>query len=377
MWAPISKHEKINIKTMSLYIDRHELNGTVSADEFARDNVNDIKVQHKFNCRKISYWFDENNKTAFCLFEAPNIECIRAMHKHVHGDIPNQIIEVDQQTVDTVLNELLTTQDNKVNIDDVSDTAFTTIMATTFETNELNTINTQKVKKFYSKSALELIHRFNGNIISQTGSSFLVAFHSGAAATNCALKMNKSFHSFEGKKDQCHIIKTGLSGCVRQTNKPGAYIETIKLAKRLCYLSRSKILMTLEVRNLYLNEGRKGIMEGEGIKLISPDDVKFITILMNYMERNWKDQNLQVSHFQNELACSKSQIYRKMMSLMGQSPNSFIKEYRLNRSKDLLRKKSGNISEIAFDSGFSSPSYFSKCFQKEYGIKPSEYFQFT
>jgi AraC-like DNA-binding protein len=62
-----------------------------------------------------------------------------------------------------------------------------------------------------------------------------------------------------------------------------------------------------------------------------------------------------------------------MMLLTGKSPNTFIKDYRLNEAVKLLNKNAGNISEIAFETGFSSPSYFSKCFQKKYGHFPSGY----
>ena len=62
-----------------------------------------------------------------------------------------------------------------------------------------------------------------------------------------------------------------------------------------------------------------------------------------------------------------------MMSLIRMSPNSFLKNYRLNMAIDLLDKQESNISEIAYHTGFSSPTYFSKCFLETYGILPSNY----
>jgi AraC-like DNA-binding protein len=60
-----------------------------------------------------------------------------------------------------------------------------------------------------------------------------------------------------------------------------------------------------------------------------------------------------------------------MISLTGLSPNAFVQEYRLKNALKLLNKNVGNISEIAFESGFSSPSYFSKCFKKKFGLLPA------
>jgi AraC-like DNA-binding protein len=94
---------------------------------------------------------------------------------------------------------------------------------------------------------------------------------------------------------------------------------------------------------------------------------------MDYTEFSWSDTNLKVADFSKAVGCSKSQLYRKMIFLTGKSPNSFINEYRLDEALALLNKHTGNISEIAFETGFSSPSYFSKCFQKRYGLSPSDH----
>ena len=61
------------------------------------------------------------------------------------------------------------------------------------------------------------------------------------------------------------------------------------------------------------------------------------------------------------------------MSIIGKSPNSFLKEYRLNKALALLDRQVSNISEIAYETGFSSPTYFSKCFYEAYGVLPSKY----
>jgi AraC-like DNA-binding protein len=60
---------------------------------------------------------------------------------------------------------------------------------------------------------------------------------------------------------------------------------------------------------------------------------------------------------------------------MGKSPNTFLKQYRLRKALELMEKKSNTLSEIAYDSGFNSLSYFSKCFVKQYSILPSKYQQ--
>ena len=62
-----------------------------------------------------------------------------------------------------------------------------------------------------------------------------------------------------------------------------------------------------------------------------------------------------------------------MMPILGESPNVFLKDFRLNESLQLLDQQALNISEIAYRTGFRSPAYFSKCFLEAYGIFPSKY----
>ena len=74
---------------------------------------------------------------------------------------------------------------------------------------------------------------------------------------------------------------------------------------------------------------------------------------------------------------STSSLYRKVKGLSGISPNDFIRIARLKKAILLMQNGENRISEIAFQVGFSSPAYFSTCFQKQYGKTPSEYLKQT
>jgi len=361
---------------MPLFIDRHHLQDAIPAETMAQRHLDDIKIQHKFNCRKLSYWYDEKRKIAFCLFEAPDKKSMEEMHKHAHNDIPNQIIEVNPDIIESVLSHIETAHiPAKIDLN-LTPFSLTTIMAISLQQNKISSVEITDLKtihKKYRELVQAMTQQYGGTIIYQDGSSFIGAFESGSTAIMCALKIHKEFYTTQPITAKKLILKIGISSCISSKKETQNYNDSIKLAKRLCYISQEKILVTLEVKNLFQSKSLKVIVEGDRIKTVSPDEVKFITSLMNFMSENWKDANLHIDAFERHLRCSKSQIYRKMISLLGQSPNTFIKEYRLNRAIELLKQKKGNISEIAFDTGFNSPSYFSKCFQKEYNIKPSDY----
>ena len=96
---------------------------------------------------------------------------------------------------------------------------------------------------------------------------------------------------------------------------------------------------------------------------------------MDFIEIVWRDSTLSVKDFSKKLGYSKSQLYRKILNLTGKSLNIFIRDYRLNKALKLLHDQKGNISEIAFETGFNSLGYFSKCFKSKFGILPSKYIQ--
>ena len=96
---------------------------------------------------------------------------------------------------------------------------------------------------------------------------------------------------------------------------------------------------------------------------------------MEFVEKIWHKPVFNVFDFSKALNYSKSQIFRKLINLTGKSPNTFIRDYRLNKALKLLHDQKGNISEIAFETGFNSLAYFSKCFKTKFGLLPSKYIQ--
>lgn len=365
---------------MPIYMDRHDVSETVTAEHVAQLHQEDLKIQHKFNCKGLTYWFDEQRKTAFCLLEAPNEQCLIDMHNHAHGQIPHRIIEVDATIVESFLGRIedpRKSQKTKLNI--INDPAFRTIMVTGLKQFTLNKYKSNQLKSSiqeYNRSTIKTIERFKGRIVKKNGDYFLVSFESVSDAIKCALAVQAEFNIWKDNIVDANVnLKIGLSAGIPVTEKEEIFEDTIKLAERLYYISKAKIMVSAEVNDLYNSENLNVFMNGELVKSLTPDNEKFLNLLMDYTEEKWKDCNLQVDDFGKHLGFSKSQIYRKMISLTGKSPNTFIKEYRLNRALNLFKAKKGNISEIAFETGFSSPSYFTKCFQKKYGLKPSDYLQ--
>ncbi|MCB9285589.1 MAG: response regulator [Lewinellaceae bacterium] len=101
-------------------------------------------------------------------------------------------------------------------------------------------------------------------------------------------------------------------------------------------------------------------------------DAAFLRRIREAIEANLEDEGFGVVELGQQVGMSRSQLHRKLSALTGYSPNEVIRNMRLERAKQLLEKKAGTAAEIAFNCGFSSPAYFTKCFKEYFGKLPSE-----
>lgn len=130
-----------------------------------------------------------------------------------------------------------------------------------------------------------------------------------------------------------------------------------------------------KLKNLFgTTEQEKEEIE-EPIQPLSPTPQRedaFLTKFRNFIEKSMGDSDLNVETIGAELGLSRVQLYRKIKALTGLSPVELLRTARLQKGRDLLQTTSKNISEVAYEVGFTAPSYFTKCFKDEFGISPSD-----
>ena len=101
-------------------------------------------------------------------------------------------------------------------------------------------------------------------------------------------------------------------------------------------------------------------------------DKDFINRVLDFIGENISDSNLSVEQLANELHLSRSQLYRKIKTLTGQTVNQLLRKIRLERAYQILETGSAYVNEVCDKVGFSSPSYFTKCFKAHFGILPTD-----
>ncbi len=102
-------------------------------------------------------------------------------------------------------------------------------------------------------------------------------------------------------------------------------------------------------------------------------DQKFIENLISFIEQHISDINLNVDQLAHHVNLSRIQLYRKIKAITGLSVIEFITSIRLKIAAKMILEKQYTYSQIAYETGFSSPSYFTKCFREHFGKTPSEY----
>jgi DNA-binding response OmpR family regulator len=147
------------------------------------------------------------------------------------------------------------------------------------------------------------------------------------------------------------------------------------------YLTKPFKMEELQLRIRNLLESRRKLRERFSRQVtinpkeitVTSTDERFLQKALAIMEAHMANADFDVEIFSKEIGMSRAQLHRKLTALSGLSTNEFIRSLRLKRAASLLLQQQGNVSEIAFGVGFSSLSYFTKCFRDYYGQTPSEY----
>lgn len=105
---------------------------------------------------------------------------------------------------------------------------------------------------------------------------------------------------------------------------------------------------------------------------LSNDDYKFMKAMNEYLDANLADEDFSIGNLADQLNMSRSSFYRKLKTLTDMSPVDYTKHYRLDCAARMLREGK-RITEVLMDVGFTSSSYFAKCFKNQFGVLPKDY----
>jgi len=134
---------------------------------------------------------------------------------------------------------------------------------------------------------------------------------------------------------------------------------------------RSSLVQLINSRQIMFNKFYNGITSTAKEKTTTLDN-EFIKNVLKYINENIRETELSVEVLASNVFLSRSQLYRKVKTLTGVSVNEFIRNVRLEKAKELIELGNDNITEISYKVGFSSPSYFTKCYKEKFGCLPTQ-----
>ena len=190
-------------------------------------------------------------------------------------------------------------------------------------------------------------------------------------------------------------VMDGLAFCQQlKTDKAISHIPVILLTARSldeqraegyehgadAYLSKpfslrlllSRIDNLIESRKKLNQTWSKGVEDDEIGNISNEIDKSFLKQLRKIIQENLANSDLSVEQIGDEIGLSRVQLYRKVKALTGYSPVEIVRKARLTRARHLLRTTEKTVSEVAYAVGFSTPSYFSKCYKDEFGENPKK-----
>lgn len=141
-----------------------------------------------------------------------------------------------------------------------------------------------------------------------------------------------------------------------------------------------KIIRLLEERRRLQKKFMQTMQTGgipiiENNKKIDSSDEIFISQFISLLETSYAKTDISVEKLSEELNISRVHLYRKIKEISGLTPVDYLRNFRLSKAVELLDKRRFSVSEVAYQTGFSSPAYFSKCFKDVFNMTPSEYME--
>jgi signal transduction histidine kinase/ligand-binding sensor domain-containing protein/DNA-binding response OmpR family regulator len=138
---------------------------------------------------------------------------------------------------------------------------------------------------------------------------------------------------------------------------------------------KAQISSLIENRKIILEKFSKSPVVPYGSIAHTKRDEVFLNRLNEEIEQHLSDEQFSIEKLAVSMSMSQSNLQRKIKGLTGMVPNDYIRITKLKKAAQLLKSSEYRINEICYIVGFSSPSYFSKCFQKQFGLLPKDFYK--
>jgi AraC-like DNA-binding protein len=350
---------------MPLFMDLHKASDydvKPTVEEIKKNHIADLQVQHKYGVKFLQYWINEEAGLVFCLMEGPDKESCAAVHQEAHGNMPCNIIELKGGDYKALMGDDLKVNDVDIveRKDGSLDTGYRIVMVTDFISTSGDTVYHEAVNALLKKSA--------GTLLNKPGNREVIVFTTFQQAIDYASHI---IRSIKGMDDTANEIRISISAGEPITNGQEIFADAIRLSGHLCDIAQNgQIMISPQVKHLTKEPVPENYMDESTLRLLTTEDEQFADLLITTVAPMLNEPMFSIDELSKKMGMSRSALYRKITAVTGYSANRLINELRMQKALRLIRNKSGNITQVALEAGFSNPSYFAKSFQKRFGIPP-------
>jgi len=237
---------------MPIFLDRHDV-GEASADDIAKLHIRDLEVQDKYGVKFLTYWYDAERRTTFCLLDAPDKATADKVHAEAHGHVANEMVAVDLSAVEAFLGRIQDPPFAKTM--PINDPAFRAIMFTdmvgsTEMTAQLGDRMAVELLKAHDAIIRRSLERHGGTEVKHLGDGIMASFADVPASVACAMKIQEAFASFNESSETPIRVRIGIHSGEPIEESHDLFGSVVQKASRICNVAQANaILVSKEVRD--------------------------------------------------------------------------------------------------------------------------------
>jgi len=236
---------------MALFHDRHKAPGATATDIAAAHEL-DLSVQERYKVRYVTYWFDADEGTVFCLAEGPDRQSLETVHREAHGLVADNIIEVGDGPINAFLGEIPRHPAGEPYVDSaVRVILFTDLCDSTQQTQELGDEEFMRLIREHDNIVRTALKDQHGREVKHTGDGIMASFTSVSAAVASAIDIQRSLRSRNHEAERPIRLRVGISVGEPVTESGDLFGAAVQLSARLCGVaSPGGIAVSTAVREL-------------------------------------------------------------------------------------------------------------------------------
>ena len=237
---------------MPIFLDRHDM-VEQSAEETAKLHIEDLKIQDQYGVKFLTYWYDTERRTTFCLVDAPDKATADRVHAEAHGYVANEMIEVDLSAVEAFLGRV---QDPpSADAIAISESAFRAIMFTdivgsTEMTAQLGDTMAVELLRAHDAIIRRCLERHGGAEVKHLGDGIMASFDDVRASVAAAIDIQRQFASYNQNTETPIHVRIGLHAGEPVAESGDLFGAAVQMAARICDKANADaILVSQAVRD--------------------------------------------------------------------------------------------------------------------------------